>query len=191
MFSVAQKLVVPKKAVVVSRVSVVNASSSVGGSVAKGRGAKRSHSGGAANTAEGDGMRGITAWLAVFSLFFAEVTCCRVFFLPIHCTDLMCLCCYVLPLSGSGSFHMALASRSCAAGKRGRTAAGAASSHSHSSVPGSVFHDAVALSTVADNKRCEVCKAVGGPEQMVACTFPACSRAYHPVCSRPQAASDG
>jgi hypothetical protein len=64
---------------------------------------------------------------------------------------------------------------------RGRSCSGSGSGRGRGGGSGSVFHDAVALSTVADNARCEVCKCVGSADQMLACTFPACSRAYHPV----------
>lgn len=43
------------------------------------------------------------------------------------------------------------------------------------------FHDAVGLSNITVSQRCGVCKVLGGPAQLVACTFPGCSRAYHPV----------
>jgi len=43
------------------------------------------------------------------------------------------------------------------------------------------FHDAVNLSSASGNKFCGVCKVVGSTEQLVACTFPGCSKAYHPV----------
>eukprot|EP00603_Paraphysomonas_imperforata_P004468 CAMPEP_0114418906 /NCGR_PEP_ID=MMETSP0103-20121206/3746_1 /TAXON_ID=37642 ORGANISM="Paraphysomonas imperforata, Strain PA2" /NCGR_SAMPLE_ID=MMETSP0103 /ASSEMBLY_ACC=CAM_ASM_000201 /LENGTH=769 /DNA_ID=CAMNT_0001587295 /DNA_START=172 /DNA_END=2481 /DNA_ORIENTATION=- len=44
------------------------------------------------------------------------------------------------------------------------------------------FHDAVNLSSASGNKFCGVCKVVGSTEQLVACTFPGCSKAYHPGC---------
>lgn len=44
------------------------------------------------------------------------------------------------------------------------------------------FHDAVNLSTASANKCCGTCKVVGSADQLVACTFPGCSKAYHPGC---------
>lgn len=45
-----------------------------------------------------------------------------------------------------------------------------------------VSHQAVALSTVPENKHCEVCKVNGLPNELITCTFPGCSKVYHPTC---------